>query len=193
MSATPKLIDTLEKKIKIECLIAFIHSRITGVMNDGTNVSLVFSNRYSEKEAIKKGKDIEDAINEIATIDKINKKIEKCPKALANMYYFNYTKLINRLDKLIAKDEGLIEGLIGLHLLYLATSNGMLNYGDEETIQYYKDSIDLYENDNYTSDETINQTVKKMREVAYDIFDFYWKKRGTNEIECKREDLVNDK
>mgnify|MGYP000529428773 CR=1 FL=1 len=42
MSATPKLIDTLEKKIKIECLIAFIHSRITGVMNDGTNVSLVF-------------------------------------------------------------------------------------------------------------------------------------------------------
>ena len=178
MSATPKLIDTLEKKIKIECLIAFIHSRITGVMNDGTNVSLVFSNRYSEKEAIKKGKEIEDAINEIATIDKINKKIEKCPKALANMYYFNYTKLINRLDKLIAKDEGLIEGLIGLHLLYLATQNGMLNYGDEETIQYYKDSIALYENDNYTSDETINQTVKKMREVAYDIFDFYWKKKG---------------
>ena len=147
-------------------------------MNDGTNVSLVFSNRYSEKEAIKKGKDIEDAINEIATIEKINKKIEKCPKALANMYYFNYTKLINRLDKLIAKDEGLIEGLIGLHLLYLATQNGMLNYGDEETIQYYKDSIALYENDNYTSDETINQTVKKMREVAYDIFDFYWKKKG---------------
>ena len=54
----------------------------------------------------------------------------------------------------------------------------MLNYGDEETIQYYKDFIALYENDNYTSDETINQTVKKMREVAYDIFDFYWKKKG---------------
>ena len=63
--------------------------------------------------------------------------------------------------------------MIGLHLLYLATQNGMLNYGDEETIQYYKDSIALYENDNYTSDETINQTVKKMREVAYDIFNFY--------------------
>ena len=179
MNTTPKLINTLEKKIKIECLVAFIHSRITGLMNDGTNVSsVVFGNRYSKKEVIKKSKDVEDAISEVATIDKINKKIENCPKALANMYYFNYTKLINRLDKLIAKDEGLIEGLIGLHLLYLATSNGMLNYGDKETIQYYKDSIDLYENDNYTSDETINQTVKKMREVAYDIFDFYWKKKG---------------
>ena len=179
MSTAPKLIDTLEKKIKIECLVAFIHSRITGLMNDGTNVSsVVFGNRYSKKEVIKKSKDVEDAISEVATIDKINKKIENCPKALANMYYFNYTKLINRLDKLIAKGEGMIEGLIGLHLLYLATQTRMLNYADEETIQYYKDFIALYENDNYTSDETINQTVKKMREVAYDIFDFYWKKKG---------------
>ena len=180
MSAIPKLIDTQEKIIKIECLIAFIHSRITGKMlrEDDKDNTFVFSNRYSEKEAIKKGKDIEDAINEIATIDKINKKIEKCPKALANMYYFNYTKLINRLDKLIAKNEGLIEGLIGLHLLYLSTVNGMLNYGDNEAVEYYRESIALYENDNYTNDEDVKTTVKRMREVSYELFEFYWKKKG---------------
>ena len=53
MSATPKLIDTLEKKIKIECLIAFIHSRITGVMNDGTNVSLVFRKQLKKVKILK--------------------------------------------------------------------------------------------------------------------------------------------
>lgn len=172
------LVDTQEKRIKIECLIAFIHSRITGKMYDeNSDVTTVFSNRYSEKNAISKGKEIEKAIEDIATIDSINLKIKKAPILLANMYHHNYSKLIKKCDKLIKKDEGLIEGLIGLHLLLLATENGMLNYGDEETINYYKDSIALYENDNYTSDESVKETVKKMRVVSEELFKFYWSKK----------------
>lgn len=180
MSAIPKLIDTQEKRIKIECLVAFIHSRIAGKMfrQDDEGNTFIFSNRYSEKNVISKGKEIEKAIEDIATIDTINDKIKKAPVILANMYNYNYLLLVNKLDKFLKEDEGLIEGLIGLHLLLLSTENGMLNYGDEETIEYYKNAIAIYENDNYTSDERIRETIKNMRVISYKLFEFYWKKKG---------------
>lgn len=171
------VIDTQEKRIKIECLIAFIHSRITGKMfrEEDEGNTYVFSNRYSEKNVVSKGKEIEKAIEDIATIDTINDKIKKAPIILANMYNYNYLLLVNKLDKSLRENEGLIEGLIGLHLLLLSTESGMLNYGDKETIQYYKDTIAIYENDNYTSDEDVKETIKNMREISYKLFDFYWK------------------
>lgn len=177
MSAIPKLIDTQEKRIKIECLIAFIHSRITGKMfrEEDEGNTYVFTNRYSEKNVVSKGKEIEKAIEDIATIDTINDKIKKAPVILANMYNYNYSLLVNRLDKLLKENEGLIEGLIGLHLLLLSTENGMLNYGDEETIEYYRDTVAIYENDNYTTDERVKETIKNMRNVSYSLFEFYWK------------------
>ena len=180
MCNVPRLIDTQEKRIKIECLIAFIHSRITGKMfrEEDEDNTFVFSNRYSEKDAVRKGKEIEKALEDIATIDKINDKIKKAPVILANMYNANYSKLSNKLEKLLDKDKSLIEGLIGLHLLELSTVNGMLNYGDNEAIEYYRESIALYENDNYTNDEDVKTTVKRMREVSYELFEFYWKKKG---------------
>lgn len=171
------VIDTQEKRIKIECLIAFIHSRITGKMfrEEDEGNTFVFSNRYSEKNVVSKGKEIEKAIEDIATVDTINDKIKKAPVILANMYNYNYLLLVNKLDKSLRENEGLIEGLIGLHLLLLSTESGMLNYGDKETIQYYKDTIAIYENDNYTSDEDVKETIKNMREISYKLFDFYWK------------------
>jgi hypothetical protein len=87
---------------------------------------------------------------------------------------------LDLLDKAIPKDGQMIEGLIGLHILTLATEKGMLN---DDNLEYFKDTIALYENDNFSKDEIVKENVLFMREISQKIFENYWKK--TKKISTK--------
>lgn len=168
------LIDNLLKRVQIECLLAFAHSRISGVAGKEQEGTVIFNNRYVLKDAVQRGKELEEAIKDLSTIEIINQKIgNKNNIGLANMYYHHYTKLLDLLDKAIPKDGQMIEGLIGLHILTLATEKGMLN---DDNLEYFKDTIALYENDNFSKDEIVKANVLFMREISQKIFENYWKK-----------------
>lgn len=67
-----------EKEIQTECLVAFAHSRIIGLMArdcEKDNLSSVFCNTYVEKRAKAKAKEIEEYIKDFTTRDIINYKI----------------------------------------------------------------------------------------------------------------------
>ena len=44
------LIDNLLKRVQIECLLAFAHSRISGVAGKEQEGTIIFNNRYVLKE-----------------------------------------------------------------------------------------------------------------------------------------------
>lgn len=168
-------IDNPLKRVQIECLIAFAHSRITGLEGKDQEGTIIFNHDNVLKEAVESGTELSKALEELATIDVINAKISsKTNIGLANMYHHHYTKLLDLLDSAIPKDGFMIEGLIGLHLLRLATEKGMLN---DDNLDYYRYMISLYENENYSKDENVKTTVLFMREVSEKIFNKFWKKK----------------
>ena len=177
-------IDNLLKRVQIECLLAFAHSRISGVAGKDQEGTVIFNNRYVLKDAVNRGKQLEEAIKDLSTIEIINQKIgNKNNIGLANMYRYHYTKLLDMLDKLIPRDGKMIEGLIGLHILTLATEKGMLN---DDNLEYFKETIALYENDNFSKDEEVKSNVKFMREISEKIFENYWKKTKNTNTKNKR-------
>lgn len=180
-------VDNSLKQIQIECLVAFAHSRIIGIAGKGEEGVEVFKNRFVQKDAVNRGKLLSDAIKDLATIDTINEKILKTPNiAIANMYSYHYSKLTSLLDKFIAPNEQFIEGLIGVHLLVLSTKKGYLNYGDNDNLEFFKETIYLYENDNYVGNQEIKETVLNMREISNKIFNDYWKKPSNNKKSKRR-------
>lgn len=162
--------------IKVECLVAFIHSRISGLAGKDQNGIEVFSNKSNQKKAVYVGDEIQSTLDLLCTVEIINEKISKSLPFVSSMYHYHYTKLLNLLDKEIPKDGELIEGLIGLHLLVMCIENKMV--GDEEggLLEYFKETIEMYENENYTSCEKVKETVKFMREVSSKVFNQYWEK-----------------
>ncbi len=88
-----------EKEIQTECLVAFAHSRIIGLMArdcEKDNLSNVFSNIFVEKKAKSKAKEIEEYIKDFTTRDIINYKISHSPsKYVASCYHNYYMKLTN--------------------------------------------------------------------------------------------------
>lgn len=170
------LIST-EKQVKTECMFAFIHSRLSGLMGKGEGVQ-IFNQKDALNVVVEIGKDIEDSIKEYSTIDIINRKISKSPIALANMYNFHYSKLTKILDALIPTNGTLIEGLIGLHLLVLISKDILEDSKDlRDNIESYEYTISLYENENYTNNEDTKKTVKKMRVVSNIMYEMYWKSK----------------
>ncbi|MFA9240601.1 MAG: hypothetical protein ACEQSQ_12045 [Candidatus Paceibacteria bacterium] len=172
------LVDTLLKRVQTECLVAFAHSRIAGVAGRGCDDGInIFNNRYILKDVVNTGKKLEDCIKDIATIETINEKISnKNNIGLANMYHHHYTKLLNLLDKSIPKNGQMIEGLIGLHIMILATQKGLIKDEDNSNIQIYLDTVALYENERFTLDESVKQVVEFMKEVSIKIFNKYFEK-----------------
>lgn len=169
------LIDNLLKRVQIECLLAFAHSRISGIAGKEQEGTVIFNNRYVLKDAVSRGKELEEAVKDLSTIEIINQKIgNKNNIGLANMYHHHCTKLLDLLDKAIPKDGQMIEGLIGLHILTLATEKGMLN---DDNLEYFKDTISLYENDSYSNNEEVKENVLFMREVSQKIFNSFWEKK----------------
>lgn len=174
-------VDNLLKRVQTECLVAFAHSRISGVAGKGENGVNIFKNRFVQKDAVNIGKQLENCISHIATIESINEKISnKNNIGLSNMYHHHYTKLLDLLDKAIPKDGKMIEGLIGLHILILATQKGLLTTEDNshnDNLQVYLDTVALYENESYTTDESIKEMVVFMKEVSTKIFNKYFEKQ----------------
>ena len=118
---------------------------------------------------------VEKEISSGSTI--INEKISnKNNIGLANMYHHHYTKLLNLLDKSIPKNGQMIEGLIGLHIMILATQKGLIKDEDNSNIQIYLDTVALYENERFTLDESVKQVVEFMKEVSIKIFNKYFEK-----------------
>ena len=93
----------LSLKIKEECLLGFIHSRITGLAGRvETGISIM------SKENINKLSVFETELRSVLdknTLENINKKIETAPIIIANMYHDNYTKLLDCLEKEVKEGD----------------------------------------------------------------------------------------
>lgn len=169
-----------EKEIQTECLVAFAHSRIIGLMArdcEKDNLSSVFCNTYVEKRAKAKAKEIEEYIKDFTTRDIINYKISHSPsKYVASCYHNYYMKLTNLFNKVITEKESVIEILIGIHLLILATEKEYIgNANGEDDISYYKSLLIYFKEEIYLS-ELSKLTVDRMEEATKLIFDLYWLK-----------------
>ncbi len=85
-------------------------------------------------------------------------------------------KLTNLFNKIISNKESVIEVLIGIHLLILATEKGYIgNENGEDDIEYYKGLLVFFKEEIYLSELT-KKTVDRMEEVTRIIFDLYWLK-----------------
>ena len=168
------LVDNPLKRVQVDCLIAFAHSRISGVAGQEQEGIKIFQNAEVDKITAEVGKEIEDSLKDLATIEIINSKIgNKNNIGLSNMYYHHYTKLLDLLDASIPKDGHLIEGLIGLHILSLSCQLGIIN---KDNLEAYNYMIGLYENPSFTKNVEILEVVENMRVVSKKIFDKFWEK-----------------
>lgn len=169
-----------EKEIQIECLVAFAHSRIIGLMTkdcEKENLSNVFCNIYVEKKAKNKTTEIEEYVKGLTTRDIINHKIANSSnKYIASCYHNYYMKLSDLFDKTISDKEPVIEVLIGIHLLIFATEQEYIgNINGEDDIAYYRGLLAYFKKEIYLS-ELSKLTVDRMEEATKLIFDNYWKK-----------------
>lgn len=115
------LVDNPLKRVQVDCLMAFCHSRISGIAGYEQKGVVIFNNKDVLDVATSTGKELENILKDLSTIEMINSKISSPNNiGLANMYHHHYTKLLSLLDNSIAKDEKMIEGLIGLHLMVLS-------------------------------------------------------------------------
>ena len=168
------LIDNPLKRVQVDCLIAFAHSRIAGIAGKEQQGVNIFQNEDVIKVTNEIGHELEDLLKDLATVELINQKISnKNNIGLANMYYHHYTKLLDLLDSAIPKDGQMIEGLIGLHILALSAQKGIINSDNLESYNY---TIGLYENPNFTEDSKALEVVKNMGVVSEKIFIKYWEK-----------------
>ena len=103
------LIDNPLKRVQVDCLIAFAHSRISGIAGKEQQGVNIFQNKDLIKVTNEIGHELEDLLKDLATVELINQKISnKNNIGLANMYYHHYTKLLDLLDSAIPKDGQMI-------------------------------------------------------------------------------------
>ena len=168
------LVDNPLKMVQVDCLIAFAHSRISGVAGQEQEGIKIFQNAEVDKITAEVGKEIEDSLKDLATIEIINSKIgNKNNIGLANMYYHHYTKLLDLLDASIPKNGNMIEGLIGLHILSLSCQLGIIK---KDNLEAYEYMIGLYEKPEFVKDAETLEVVENMRVVSKKIFDKFWEK-----------------
>lgn len=168
------LVDNPLKRVQVDCLIAFAHSRIAGVAGQKQEGVKIFQNKEVDKITSEVGREIEDSLKDLATIEIINSKIgNKNNIGLASMYYHHYTKLLDLLDASIPKDGYMIEGLIGLHILSLSCDLGIINNDNKEAYDYM---IGLYENEKFVEDSETLEVVENMKVISKKIFNQFWEK-----------------
>lgn len=157
-------------KIKADCLIAFIHSRLIGLgMNkNDSEIKLAFDDKNISEKARYYGDYFEKKLSKICTFDKVQKNISTGNDfKVCDLYYQSYTKLTNIMDKYAPTGSLVIEGLIALNLLSL-----YLEYWNEHKMKDYFErltsSIVLYEKN--VNDEVI---CKNMQNLAFKIYKDY--------------------
>ncbi len=157
-------------KIKADCLISFIHSRLIGLGMDKneSEIKLAFDDKNISEKARYYGNYFEKKLEKICTFDKVQNHISNGNDfKVCDMYYQSYTKLTNIMDKYAPTGSLVIEGLIALNLLCL-----YLEYWNEHKIKDYLErltsSILMYEK--YVNDDVI---FKNMQILAFKIYKDY--------------------
>ena len=162
-------------KIKADCLIAFIHSRLIGLgMNKNEeNIQLAFEDKNISEKARYYGNYFEKKLEKICTFDKVQNYISNGNDfKVCDMYFQSYTKLTNIMDKYAPKETLVIEGLIALNILSL-----YLEYWNEHKMKDYFDrltsSIVLYEKN--VNDDVICKEMQDLAENVYKDYSAYSK------------------
>ena len=104
------LIDNLLKRVQIECLLAFAHSRISGVAGKEQEGTVIFNNRYVLKDAVQRGKELEEAIKDLNESGIDTKLVDyeeaRWKKAVWNIPFNGMTVVLNTTtDKLMANSN----------------------------------------------------------------------------------------
>lgn len=158
-------------KIKSECLIAFIHSRLIGLGNNGdVAIAPAFQDDKCGEKAVYVGRYFQNKLEKISTFQKIQNKLSgKQNFAISELYYKSYKLLEKTFDKYVPFGSEVIEGLIGLNLLalYLEFWNEHKLKDDFERLT---DAISLYEK-NANNDKLSTN----MQKIASNIFKDYAK------------------
>ena len=112
------LIDNPLKRVQVDCLMAFCHSRIAGVAGVNEKGTVIFNNDDVMNVAVESGKDLESILKEVASVEYINSKIEnKNNIGLANMYHHHYNKLLNANLSILQSFVHLAELIYLIHLI----------------------------------------------------------------------------
>ena len=187
------MINSFEHDIQVECLVAFAHSRIIGLFATSCGIKESKDSVFNSNEVFSNAKlealGIEEYIKDFATRDTINKKIA-CSKSkyIATCYNNYYLRLVDLFNKTVENGKPVIEILIGVNLLLLATQNGYIgNESGEDDIAYYNSLLEYFDKDVYLTEDT-KQVVIKMREASQEIFRLYWikGKKPTNNKKKKK-------
>ena len=66
------LVDNPLKRVQVDCLMAFCHSRIAGIAGANEKGTVIFNRDDVMNVAVESGKDLELILKEVASIDYIN-------------------------------------------------------------------------------------------------------------------------
>ena len=159
----------LSLKIKEECLLGFIHSRITGLAGRvEAGISII------SKENINKLSVFETELRSVLdknTLENINKKIETAPIIIANMYHDNYTKLLDCLEKEVKEGDSYIESLIGLGLLMCHLERDARN---EDRIGIKQSTLKAILDEFEVNNTCGIKYIYNMLRASYGIYDNYY-------------------
>src|SRR5574344_1322412 len=149
----------LSLKIKEECLLGFIHSRITGLAGR-----------------------VEGGVS-ILSKDNINNKIETAPIIIANMYHNNYTKLLDCLEKEVKEGDSYIESLIGLGLLMCHLERDVRN---EDRIGIKQSTLKAILDEFEVNNTCGIKYIYNMLRASYGIYDNYYVKASNANKKTKK-------
>ena len=164
-------------KIKADCLVAFIHSRLIGLgmdKNEG-NIQLAFEDKNISEKARYYGNYFEKKLEKICTFDKVQKYISTGNDfKVCDIYFQSYTKLTNIMDKYAPTGSLVIEGFIALNLLSL-----YLEYWNEHKMKDFFErltsSIVLYKKN--VNDDVICKNMQYLASNIYKDYAIYSKAR----------------
>lgn len=172
----------LSLKIKEDCLLSFIHSRIIGLAGRVETGVSIMNEENTNKITV-----FEDELKRILdkhTIENVNKKIETAPVIIANMYHDNYIKLLNSLENEVKEGDNYIESLIGLGLLMCHLDKDIRN---EERIGIKQSTLNAIFNEFEKNNTCGVKYVYNMLKASAGIYDnYYTKARSANKKTKKK-------
>lgn len=163
----------VKKRIEEECLIAFIHSRLTGLGKaNNVDTTKAFEDKRLSEKAQYAGNKYSKILEKVSSFDKIQKKLAQNRSfQVCEWYYISYKSLEKIFDKHCPIGSEVIEGQIGMNLLAL-----YLEYWSNPRIKidYVKQSsaTNLYEK------ATSKEVHRNMLTIATKVYTDYAKQTG---------------
>lgn len=111
----------VKKRIEEECLIAFIHSRLTGLGKaNNLDTTKAFEDDNLSEKAQYAGNKYSKILEKVSSFDQIQKKLSQNRSfQVCEWYYISYKSLEKIFDKHCPIGSEVIEGQIGMNLLAL--------------------------------------------------------------------------